>query len=142
MYFNDMTLHESVSLNTVPVDRNDMMDFARKFDNVPLHTDEEFAKKTHFGDIIAPGVFSFMLMWAEYLKKDFFGEELLAGKSTKIEWAKPVFADDKLHGEAFVSALNDRNAKNGIAEVTINVYNQNDELVLFAVTEAIVKKRL
>ena len=30
------------------------------------------------------------------LEVDFFGEQLLAGKSTKIEWLKPVFAQDVL----------------------------------------------
>ncbi len=39
---------------------------------------------------------SFMSVWAKYLEVDFFGEKLLAGKSTKTEWIKPVFADDVL----------------------------------------------
>ena len=36
---------------------------------------------------------------------DLFGEELLAGKSTHIEWLKPVYADDVLTGKAEVTAL-------------------------------------
>ena len=82
---------------------------------------------------------SFMSVWAKYLEVDFFGEELLAGKSTKIEWLKPVFADDILEGKATITDLVKRNAKNGLVEITIEVYNQNSELVLTNVTEAIVK---
>jgi acyl dehydratase len=80
-----------------------------------------------------------MSVWAKYLEVDFFGEELLAGKSTKIEWLKPVFAEDVLTGKATVTSLTKRNAKNGIVEVTIEAFNQNGELVLTDITEAIVK---
>ena len=73
-----------------------MLALAQDYDNIPLHTDEEYAKSTPFGKLIAPGVMSFMSVWAKYLEVDFFGSELLAGKSTKIEWLKPVYADDIL----------------------------------------------
>lgn len=85
---------------------------------------------------------SFMSVWAKYLEVDFFGEELLAGSSTKIEWHKPVFAEDVLTGKATITNLIRRNEKNGLAEVTIKVYNQNGDLVLTDVTEAIVKCRI
>ena len=80
-----------------------------------------------------------MSVWAKYLEVDFFGEELLAGKSTKIEWIKPVFAGDILSAKATITSLTSRSEKNGIVEVTIQAYNQNGELVLTDVTEAIVK---
>ena len=82
---------------------------------------------------------SFMSVWNKYLEVDFFGKELLAGKSTKIEWIKPVFADDVLTGKATVTNLIKRNEKNGLVEITIEAYNQKGELVLTDVTEAIVK---
>ena len=116
-----------------------MLAFARDYDNIPLHTDEEYAKTTPFGKLIAPGVMSFMSVWAKYLENDFFGEELLAGKSTKIEWLKPVYADDVLTGKATITNMVKRNPKNGLVEITIEAYNQNGELVLTDVTEAIVK---
>ena len=115
------------------------MDFARTYDNIPLHTDEDYAKASPFGALIAPGVMSFMSVWAKYLEVDFFGKELLAGKSTRIEWHKPVYAGDSLHGKAVITDLVRRNAKNGIVEITIEAYNQNNVLVLTNVTEAIVK---
>ncbi len=116
-----------------------MMDFARLYDNIPLHTDEEYAKTTPFGRLIAPGVMSFMAVWAKYLEVDLFGEELIAGKSTKIEWLKPVFTDDVLKGKAVVTKKEKRNQRNGLVQITIEAYNQNGELVLTDVTEAIVK---
>ena len=139
MYFDELELGMSVDIAPAVIEKEKMVAFARDYDNIPLHTDEEYAKSTHFGKLIAPGVMSFMSVWAKYLEVDFFGEELLAGKSTKIEWLKPVFAEDVLTGRATITNLVKRSEKNGLVEVSIDAYNQNGELVLTDVTEAIVK---
>ena len=141
MYFDDLKLGMSVDTAPAQIRKEKMLAFAHDYDNVPLHTDEEYAKTTPFGKLIAPGVMSFMSVWAKYLEVDFFGEELLAGKSTKIEWLKPVYADDVLSGKATITNLVKRSVKNGLVEVSIDVFNQNGELVLKDVTEAIVKCR-
>ena len=141
MYFEDIQLGMRVDTAPAVIEKEKMMAFARDYDNIPLHTDEEYAKSTPFGQLIAPGVMSFMSVWAKYLEADFFGKELLAGKSTKIEWLKPVYAGDALTGSATVTGLTRRNARNGLVEVTIEAYNQNGILVLTDVTEAIVKCR-
>ena len=139
MYFDDMKIGMTADISSAVIQKEKMMDFARTYDNIPLHTDEEYAKTTPFGKLIAPGVMSFMSVWAKYLEVDFFGEELLAGKSTKIEWLKPVYADDVLCGKATITNLVKRNSKNGIVEISIDAYNQNGELVLKNITEAVVK---
>ena len=141
MFFEDIKIGMTVEISSTVIQKEKMLAFARDYDNIPLHTDEEYVEKTPFGKLIAPGVMSFMAVWAKYLEVDFFGEELLAGKSTKIEWLKPVFANDVLSGHATVTALIRRNARNGLVEVSIEAYNQNGELVLTDVTEAIVKCR-
>ena len=139
MFFDDLKIGMAVELDKAVIEKEKMLAFARVYDPIPLHLDEEYAKTTHFGALIAPGVMSFMSVWAKYLEKDFFGEELLAGKSTKIEWVKPVYAQDVLSGTATITNLQKRNAKNGLVEISISAYNQNGDLVLTNVTEAIVK---
>ena len=139
MYFDDIKIGMSVEIAPAFIEKEKMVAFAKTYDNIPLHTDEEYAKSTPFGKLIAPGVMSFMSVWAKYLEVDFFGKELLAGKSTKIEWIKPVFANDVLSGKATITNMVKRNAKNGLIEISIEAYNQNGELVLTNVTEAIVK---
>ena len=141
MYFDDMKIGATMEIAPVVIEKQKMLDFAHTYDPIPLHTDEEYAKSTLFGALIAPGVMSFMSVWAKYLESDFFGNELIAGKSTKIEWHKPVYAEDVLHGVATITNLVRRNARNGIVEITIDAYNQNNVLVLSDVTEAIVKCR-
>ena len=139
MYFEDLKLGMTVQTEPVRIEKHKMMAFAREYDNIPLHTDEEYAKNTVFADLIAPGVMSFMSVWAKYLEVSFYGEALLAGKSTKIEWHKPVYADDVLRGKAEITALTRRSEKNGLVEITMEVYNQNGVHVLSNVTEAVVR---
>lgn len=141
MYFDDLRLGMSVTTAPALIEKQKMMEFAYAYDSIPLHTDEEYAKTTPFGRLIAPGVMSFMSVWAKYLEVDFFGRELLAGKSTRIEWLKPVFVDDILTGTVTVTRLEARNERNGLVELTIAVHNQSGQLVLTDVTEAIVKRR-
>ena len=141
MYFDEFQIGMAVDTAPVVIEKEKMLSFARDYDNIPLHTDEEYAKSTPFGRLIAPGVMSFVAVWAKYLEVDFFGEELLAGKSTRIEWHKPVYVDDVLKGNAVITNLVQRNERNGLVEITIEAYNQNNVHVLSNVTQAIVRCR-
>ena len=141
MYFEDIQLGMTVNIAPVVIQKEKMLTFAREYDNIPLHTDEEYAKTTPFGALIAPGVMSFMSVWAKYLEVDIVGDALIAGKSTKIEWHKPVYAQDMLTGKATVTNLIRRSPRNGLVEITIEVYNQKGTLVITNVTEAVVKCR-
>ena len=141
MYINDIELGRLIEIPCAVIDKEKMLDFARLYDPIPLHLDEEYAKTTKFGTLIAPGVMSFMAVWAKYIEVDIFGEELIAGKSTHIEWLHPVFAGDTLTGTATVTSITPRNRYNGIVTITIEARNQHGETVLTDITEAIVKYR-
>ena len=141
MYFDDIKMGMTLNVGPVKIEKEKMMAFARDYDSAPVHLDEEYARKTMFGDIIAPGVMSFMSLWRLYRDVDIFGDEMIAGKSTKIEWVKPVYANDMLTARAEVTSLTRRNARNGIVELTFYAYNQKNELVLTNVTETVVKCR-
>lgn len=139
MYLDDLEKNKEINIPKVVIDKNRMIEFARLYDPIPLHCDEEYAKSTRFKKLIAPGVMSFMTVWAEFTKKSILGDELIAGKSTKIQWFKPVFAGDILEGKAVITDIIKRNDYNGIVILNIDVYNQNNELVMTNTTEAVVK---
>ena len=139
MYFDELEIGMKKEIPPAFIEKEEMIDFARKYDNIPLHTDEEYAKTTRFGKIIAPGVMSFMSVWAKYLEVDFFGEELIAGMSTKIEWFRPVFPENTLTSDAIVTNLTRKNERSGIVEIVINAFNEKGENVLKATTEALVR---
>lgn len=139
MYFEELKIGMEVETAPIVIKKEKMVAFAKEYDSIPLHINEEYANNTPFGKLIAPGVMSFMAVWSKYLEVDFIGEELLAGKSTSIEWIKPVFADDVLTGKVSITRLEKRNERNGLVELTFHVFNQNGVLVLTDKTEAVVK---
>ena len=139
MYFEDIKLGTRVEIPPVTIEKERILEFAKLYDPIPLHMDEEYAKKTRFGGLIAPGVMSFMSVWAKYIENDFIADELIAGKSTKIEWFKPVYAGDILKGILTVSDAEKRNQYNGIVTLSIDIYNQKGELVMNDITESVVK---
>ncbi|MBO6303004.1 MAG: MaoC family dehydratase N-terminal domain-containing protein [Ruminiclostridium sp.] len=140
MYLEDISIGAEKTVENIVIDRQEMLDFANRYNPVKIHSDPEYAKQTRFGDIIAPGMLSFLAVWAQYVTVDFAGDELVAGKSTSVEWHKPVFAGDTLRGIAKVTGLSFRNEHNGTLTVTIEVFNQKDEKVLTAVAESIVRR--
>ena len=141
MFFEDIKLRESINVAPVQINAEEMLAFAKRYDNIPLHTDDKYCQNTRFGKIIAPGVMSFMAVWANYLKVDICEEELIAGKSTKMEWLKPVYANDILTAQAMVTNKTPNGQKSGIVEITFYIYNQQNELVMTNVTEMVVKCR-
>ena len=141
MYLDDLVLNQEFTTESVHVEKEKMIAFAKEYDPFPLHFDEEYAARTRYGQLVAPGVMTFMSIWAKVMKLGFLGEELIAGKSTKIEWFKPVFAGDVLTGKVKITRIEHRNAYNGIAELTTDVYNQDGQLVLRDVTESVLQCR-
>lgn len=141
MFLDEIKIGEKIEISPAVIDAREMLEFSRRFNNIPVHTDKDYAKNTKFGKPIASGIMSFLVVWANYVQLDFAGEQLIAGKSSKIEWFKPVFAGDVLSGTAEVTAITPRNEHNGVLEVTIEVFNQSGELVLKNVTESIVKRK-
>ena len=136
MYFDELKLGMTVTTAPAVIEKEKMMAFANDYDRIPLHTET-----TRFGQLIAPGVMSFMAVWAKYLEVSFFSDSLIAGVSTNIRWLKPVFAGDVLTGKVTITNLVKRNEKNGMVEVTVDVYNQDGVLVLKDTTESVVKCR-
>ncbi|MDL2236918.1 MaoC family dehydratase N-terminal domain-containing protein [Christensenellaceae bacterium OttesenSCG-928-K19] len=141
MYFEELELGKSYDLEEVVITKEQMLSFAAQYDPLPLHTDEEYARSTKFGALIAPGVMSFMLVWKQFLALDLYGAQTVAGKSTKMEWFLPVYEGDALKGTATITRKEERNPYNGLVEVTVDIYNQKGELALRDWTETVVMRK-
>lgn len=141
MYLDDMTVGMEFTTESVTISAERMIAFAREYDPFPIHYDEAYARTTRYGKLIAPGIMSFMSVWAKVVECDLIGDELVGGKSTRVEWPKPVFAGDVLTGRVKVTGIRRRNPYNGVLEITMDIYNQKNELVMTSVVESIVKYR-
>ena len=136
--FDSTGLGRTWNIGPVAITKEKILSFAREYDPLPFHTDEEYAKSTRFKGLIAPGVMSFMALWSQFIKQDLWGENMLGGKSTKIEWLRPVHAGDILRGELVVSGKRRRNPHNGVVEISCRFFNQDDVLVMTDITEMVV----
>lgn len=141
MYFEDFVIGQQFAIPPVGIEKEKMLDFALRYDPLPFHTDEASAEVSHFGALIAPGVMSFMSVWAEFVKMNVWKDHLYAGKSTKIEWFAPVYAGDILTGHVSVSDTAPKRKDFGLVTFVIEVYNQERKPVLKDTTEAYIKTR-
>lgn len=141
MYLDDLNTSMTFDLPEASITKEQIVAFAKTYDPFRLHCDEDYAKTTRFGQLIASGMMSYMSVWANFVELNVFAEELIAGKSTKVEWFNPVYAGDTLNGFARITNITPRNAYNGIVELTIDVRNQRGEPVLTGVTESVVKRK-
>ena len=65
MYFDELELGMTVNTKPAIIEKEKMLAFAREYDNIPLHTDEEYAKKTPlpYGQNISKLISSEMSSW-------------------------------------------------------------------------------
>ena len=141
MYLDEFTTDFCLTTEPVRIDYDKMLAFAREFDPIPIHTDPQYAKTTRFGQLIAPGVMTFMSVWAKVMETKLFDDSLIAGLSTHIAWHKPVFADDVLTGQLRVTRIERRNPYNGICETTMDILNPDGVCVMTNVTESVIRYR-
>ncbi|MBO5125282.1 MAG: MaoC family dehydratase N-terminal domain-containing protein [Spirochaetaceae bacterium] len=141
MYLEDYTIGMEWKTEPVTIGREELVDFTMKYDPHPIHFDDEYAKHTRFKEIIAPGALTYLVVWSPFMKLNPFGDELVAGKSTKMEWHLPVYAGERLSGRFWVSKVEPLGRGKGLLEIQIEIHNQEGKRVLSGFTEAVMQCR-
>ena len=141
MYLEDYTSGMEWKTEPVTIGREELVDFTMKYDPHPIHFDDEYAKHTRFKEIIAPGALTYLVVWSPFMKLNPFGDELVAGKSTKMEWHLPVYAGERLSGRFWVSKVEPLGRGKGLLEIQIEIHNQEGKRVLSGFTEAVMQCR-
>jgi acyl dehydratase len=99
IYFEDLEVGTETDFGSYEVTREEVLDFARKYDPQPFHLSDEAAAKTHFGRIAASGWHTCAMTMAVIARK-VVGEEQAGLGSPGIDelrWLKPVYPGDTLH---------------------------------------------
>ena len=144
-YFEDIPVGQTARFGRYEVTRDEVMEFARKYDPQPFHLDDEAAAATHFGRLSASGWHTCamtMAMLVENLKQN-----RQAGLGSpgvdNLRWIKPVYPGDTLRIESTV--IEKRRSKSrpemGIFKSQLTVFNQNDEPVMSMVSNGLVQVR-
>ena len=125
-----------------PVDRGAIRRLAEALmDENPLYTDEEYAKKTRYGGIIAPPTFAIRPPWGTWEMKgpsewipavDVPGTRRTVNAGNELEFFRPVRPGDTLSHRTRVADIYERQGRSGpmaIATVETVVSNQRGQVV-------------
>lgn len=115
------------------VTKQEIIEFAEKYDPHPFHLSEEEAAKTHFGALASSGWMTCAIMM-RMVCDDFLLNSSSVGSPgvDELRWLKPVFVNDRLRGKVEVvsSRLSESKPDLGIVRYKMLVFNQKDEMVL------------
>jgi len=130
---DDLAVGEVYELGARSVSRDDIVAFAREWDPQPFHLDEEAARDTPYGGLIASGwhtVCIFMRLFADGLLNR--AVAMGAHGIEELRWQKPVRPGDTLLARAEVLAVQPSRSRpdRGVARMRSVVTNQNGEEVL------------
>ncbi len=99
IYFEDLEVGAETDFGTYEVTREEVLEFAGKYDPQPFHLSDQEAEKTHFGRLAASGWHTAAMTMAVIARK-VVGEEQAGLGSPGIDelrWLKPVYPGDTLH---------------------------------------------
>ncbi|MBI3455736.1 MAG: MaoC family dehydratase [Candidatus Rokubacteria bacterium] len=143
-YAEDYKPGEVFDLGAYDVTRDEVIEFARKYDPFPFHVDDEAARSTVFGGIIASGWLT-ALVWLRLMHKAFICVETTLGSPghEEMKWPASVRPGDRLHGRLEIKETRVSKSKPdlGFVRYTATLNNQTGEQVFLTTSTLIVKSR-
>lgn len=144
-YFEDLVVGTKASFGRYEVTRDEVVEFASKYDPQPFHLSDEAAARTHFGRLAASGwhTAAMAMRMAVENMKDQRSASLGSPGLDELRWLKPVYPGDVLRCE---SELLDKRASQsrpemGITKGRTTVFNQHDEPVMTFVANGLIRTR-
>lgn len=145
LYYEDIEVGVVRRFGSKQVTREEVIDFAGKYDPQPFHLDDKAAANTHFGRLSASGWHTgsmAMRMMVENMK-----EHEQAGLGSPgiedLRWLTPVYPGDTLRCETEV--LEKRRSASrpemGLFKSKLTVFNQHDAPVMTMVSTGLIRVR-
>ena len=99
IYFEDLEVGAETDFGSYEVTREEVLEFARKYDPQPFHLSDEEAAKTHFGRLAASGWHTAAMTMAVIARHVVDDEQAGFGSPgiDELRWKKPVYPGDTLH---------------------------------------------
>jgi acyl dehydratase len=134
LYLEDMKVGQKASFGNYRVTRDEVIDFASKYDPQPFHLDDDAAAKTHFGRLSASGWHTAamtMSMLVENLKN---AKQAGLGSPglDELRWLKPVYPGDTLRVETKLTDVRPSRSRPEMGSIhsLVTVFNQDDVPVM------------
>jgi acyl dehydratase len=145
LYYEDIEVGVVRRFGSKQVTREEVIDFAGKYDPQPFHLDDKAAANTHFGRLSASGWHTGSM--AMRMMVDNMKEHEQAGLGSPgiedLRWLTPVYPGDTLRCETEV--LEKRRSASrpemGLFKSKLTVFNQHDAPVMTMVSTGLIRVR-
>ena len=145
IYFEDLAVGSETIFGSVEVTREEVIEFAAKYDPQPFHLSDEAAAETHFGRIAASGWHTAAMVMSVIARK--VTEEEQAGLGSPgiddLRWKKPVYPGDTLTVRGTIVEKTPSRSKPEIGSFRTEtiVTNQHDEVVMSFTSIVLIRRR-
>ena len=143
-FVEDYKAGDRFELGQFEVTREEVVEFAQKYDPFPFHVDDEAAKATVFGGIISSGWLT-ALVWLRLMHSHFLCYETVLGSPGHEEmlWPTPVRPGDRLSGTVEIkeSRVSKSKPELGFVRYTATLTNQENDDVFVTTSTLMVKSR-
>jgi acyl dehydratase len=144
-YFEDFAVGQVFKPNgRVRIEKEDIIAFARQFDPQPFHLDEEAARHSMFGRLVASGWHTAAVTMSLIARADYraAGGTIVLGFES-LRWPIPVVPGDELRIESEVLEVRPSRSRpdQGLVKIRTQTFNQNGEVVQGVVANAMVPRR-
>ena len=145
IWFEDLEVGREAYLGSYEVTREEVIEFATKYDPQPFHLSDEAAARTHFGRLAASGWHTCAMTMAVIARNVVETEQAGLGSPgvDELRWLKPVFPGDTLHVRSKIVELRPSRSKPAIGSFRseCTVTNQNDQPVLTFTSIVLMRRR-
>lgn len=144
-YWEDMDVGTQQTFGTYSVTREEVLEFARKYDPQPFHLSDEAAARTHFGRIAASGWHTAAMTMRVIV--DALTRERQAGLGSpgvdELRWLKPVYPGDTLtmHGTILDKTPSRSKPQLGTIRTATKVTNQDGVDVMTYTSIVLMQRR-
>ena len=144
-YLEDIEVGARSSFGSYEVTRDEVVEFASKYDPQPFHLSDEAAAETYFGRLSASGWHTcamLMRMLVEHMRT-----EQQAGLGSpgidELRWLKPVYPGDTLRAESEVLDKTPSRSRPDMGSYRgrTTVFNQHDEPVMKLTSIGLISRR-
>lgn len=143
-YFEDIEVGETREFGEYHVTKKEIVEFAEQYDPQQFHTDEEAAKNSAFGELVASGWHTTamcMRMVVEGLLKN---SASMGGRGVdELRWRQPVTPGDtlSLRIEVVDKRASESDQRRGYVDHYIEGLNQHDAVVVSYTVSGMIERR-
>jgi acyl dehydratase len=145
IYLEDLEVGAETYFGSYDVTREEVLEFAGKYDPQPFHLDDDAAAATHFGRIAASGWHTAAMVMAVIARKVVAEEQAGLGSPgiDELRWLKPVYPGDTLHVRGTIIDKRESRSKPdvGICRSKTTVTNQDNVPVMTFISNVLIRRQ-